>query len=200
MNSRSHEAFAGWYSRGYLPHFDSGKVVQSVTFRLADSLPQDKLRYLEEELKGLPTIRAERERRVSIEQWLDAGMGCCVLQYPEIAVLVQEDMLRFDGERYHMLAWCIMPNHVHVLLEPMISLPSILQSWKSWTGKNARIKAHELGLVVPEHGFWMREYWDRFIRHEEHFQQAIWYIHENPVKAGLCSAPEEWRWSSSWER
>lgn len=200
MNSRSHETFAGWYSRGYLPHFDSGKVVQSVTFRLADSLPQEKLRILEEQLAKMPKINAERERRTSIEQWLDAGMGCCVLGQPEIAALVQNALFQFDGERYFLIAWCIMPNHVHVLLEPKISLPSILQSWKSWTGKNARIKAQELGLAVPAQGFWMREYWDRFIRNEEHFQQVICYIHENPVKAGLCSSPEEWRWSSVWER
>jgi type I restriction enzyme R subunit/putative DNA methylase len=198
MTSNTHPTFAGWYSRGYLPHFDSGKVVQSVTFRLADSLPQEKLKSLEKQLDGVPKTHAERGRRVAIEKWLDAGMGCCVLGYPEIAALVQEALLHFDGERYLLFAWCIMPNHVHLLLEPMISLVTIMQRLKSWTARVCKVKAGALGIAVPEFEFWMREYWDRFIRHEEHFQQAIWYIHENPVKAGLCNAPEEWRWSSAW--
>lgn len=190
-------SFKGWHSRGYLPHFDSGKVAQSVTFRLVDSLPQEKLNILEEQLSLLPETLAERERRTSIEQWLDSGMGCCVLRHPEIAELVQNALLRFDGERYHLVAWGIMPNHVHVLLEPIMPLASIVKSWKSWTGKYARSRAMELGLAVPGHGFWMREYWDRFIRNEEHFQKAIRYIHENPVKAQLCATPEDWRWSSA---
>ncbi|WP_209019416.1 transposase [Chlorobaculum sp. 24CR] len=200
METNAKGTFAGWYSRGYLPHFDSGEVVQSVTFRLADSLPRAALRVLEERLADMPKTEAERERRASIEQWLDAGMGCCVLQHPEIAVLVQDNLLRFDGERYRLFAWCIMPNHVHLLLEPLISLATIVQRLKSWTARVCNAKAAEFGLAVPDHGFWMREYWDRFIRNEEHFYQAIWYIHENPVNAGLCTVPEEWRWSSARER
>ena len=197
VNNAHTDSFKGWHSRGYLPHFDSGKIVQSVTFRLVDSLPQEKLKILEEQLSSLPNTLAERERRTSIEQWLDAGLGCCVLRHPEIAELVQSALLRFDGERYKIIAWCIMPNHVHVLIEPKIALASIVKSWKSWTGKYARIKAMELELAVPDHGFWMREYWDRFIRNEEHFQKSIRYIHENPVKAKLCTASEDWLWSSA---
>ena len=200
MATKVSGGFAGWYSRGYLPHFDSGSVVQSVTFRLADSLPQEKLRCLEKELEGLPDTQAERQQRIAIETWLDAGMGCCVLRHSKIAELVQENLLRFDGERYRLFAWCIMPNHVHLLLEPLVSLAAIMQRLKSWTARASRAKALELGLAVPDHGFWMREYWDRFIRHEEHFEQVVWYIQENPVKAGLCHVAEEWQWSSAWQR
>jgi len=197
VNNAHTDSFKGWHSRGYLPHFDSGKIVQSITFRLVDSLPQEKLKILEEQLASLPNTLAERERRTSIEQWLDAGLGCCVLRHPEIAELVQSTLLRFDSERYEIIASCIMPNHVHVLIAPRIALASIVKSWKSWTGKYARIKAMELELAVPDHGFWMREYWDRFIRNEEHFQKSIRYIHENPVKAKLCAASEDWLWSSA---
>jgi putative transposase len=158
------------------------------------------LESLEKELEGLLDTHTELKRRVAIETWLDAGIGCCALQHDEIAQLVQENLLRFDGERYRLFAWCIMPNHVHLLLEPLVSLATIVQRLKSWTANACKARAVELELAVPDQGFWMREYWDRFIRHEEHFQQAIRYIHENPVKAGLCSAPEEWRWSSAWER
>jgi len=199
METNASGTFTGWYSRGYLPHFDSGKVVQSVTFRLADSLPQERLRSLEKELDEMPKSRVERERRIAIEKWLDAGMGCCVLRHDEIAQVVEEALLHFDGERYRLFAWCIMPNHVHLLLEPLVSLVSIMQRLKSWTAKECKAKARMSGFDVPVYEFWMREYWDRFIRHEEHFQQVVWYIHENPVKAGLCRAPEEWRWSSAWK-
>jgi putative transposase len=43
----------------------------------------------------------------------------------------------------------------------------------------------------------MREYWDRYIRNEQHLHTVIEYIHQNPLKARLCSRPEEWRWSSA---
>ncbi|WP_198146030.1 hypothetical protein [Desulfonatronovibrio magnus] len=54
-----------------------------------------------------------------------------------------------------------------------------------------------LGLGVKGSNFWMRDYWDRYIRNEEHFHAAINYIHQNPVKAGLCGNPQDWRWSSA---
>jgi type I restriction enzyme R subunit/putative DNA methylase len=206
MNMGSAGAFKGWCSRGYLPHCDSGDTIQFVTFRLADSLPQEKLSTLDRELAHIPTIEAEKKRRKAIEQWLDAGMGSCALAHPFISQLVQNALFRFDGDRYRLIAWCIMPNHVHVLIEPMIPLSLIVQSWKSYTGREGRKIATELDIPVPcvdvsgsgMERFWMRDYWDRFIRNEKHFQQTIRYIHENPVKAGLCDIPEQWRGSSAY--
>ncbi len=193
----SPDAFKGWYSRGYLPHFDTGHAIQSLTFRLADSLPRDKLRQLEEALAHRQKADADRERRKTIEKWLDAGSGSCLLGHPEIAQLVQDALLGFDGQRYHIIAWCIMPNHVHVLLEPMVPLSSIVRSWKSFTSRKGHGIAKVLGLDAPAPGFWMREYWDRFIRNEEHLMQVVEYIHQNPVKADLCHTPEAWPWSSA---
>ena len=187
----------GWYSRGYLPHNDSAHKIQSITFRLADSLPQKKLRQLENELEHLPESVRETERRKKIEQWLDAGAGCCALRHPELAAVMQETLLKYHGERYRLMAWCVMPNHVHVLIETMASLAKIMQSWKSYTGRWAMMKNAELGLGVPGKHFWMREYWDRYIRDGKHFEQVVRYIHENPVKAGLCSEPTRWRCSSA---
>jgi len=197
-------ASLGWYSRGYLPHFDAPGTLQFITFRLADSLPQTVLKQLEQELAQLPSSTRERERRKKIEQWLDAGLGCCALRYPRMAELMQQTLQKFDGERYRLIAWCIMPNHVHVLIEPAISLPKILQSWKSFTGSWAISHNAELGLGVPgavgatKNQFWMREYWDRYIRDEGHFHSTISYIHNNPVKAGLCEEGHDWPWSSAY--
>ncbi len=186
-----------WHSRGYLPHYDVLTKTQSITFRLADSLPQSKLTTLKEELAHLSEKEQAVERRKRIEQWLDAGMGCCALRHPAVAQTMQETLLRFDADRYRLIAWCIMPNHVHVLILPKTELAKIVQSWKSFTGRWALGKNAELGLGVPGKQFWMREYWDRFIRDEQHLSAAVEYIHNNPVKAGLCTSSNHWKWSSA---
>ncbi|HRE84434.1 MAG TPA: hypothetical protein PLN52_25555, partial [Opitutaceae bacterium] len=82
-------------SRGYLPHRDAPYLLQSITYRLADSLPQEKLRLLEDELRSLPEEQRELSRRQKIEQWLDAGMGCCALRHPQVARYVQNAFLHF---------------------------------------------------------------------------------------------------------
>ncbi|GHT93167.1 hypothetical protein AGMMS49545_11960 [Betaproteobacteria bacterium] len=111
-NAGSEDAIAprGWYAGGYLPHCDAPDLVQSVTFRLADALPQEKLRQLEQALKTIPENQQAEQRRIRIEQWLDSGLGSCVLQNPTIAKIVQEALLYHAGERYRLLAWCVMPN------------------------------------------------------------------------------------------
>lgn len=186
------------YTRGYLPHYESTLLHQSITFRLADSLPQSKLKELEQELTAYPEDLQDIERRKRIETWLDAGMGCCALRHPRVAELMMETLLKFDGVRYWLCAWCVMPNHVHVLMRPEKPLSHTIQSWKSYTGRWALAHNAELGLGVPGKAFWMREYWDRYIRDERHFRNVLDYIHENPVKAGLCGRPEEWKWSSAY--
>jgi hypothetical protein len=139
----------GWYSRGYLPHFDAAGATQFITFRLADSLPQDVLDRIEMELEQMPMTERELERYRKIERWLDSGLGCCALRHPQVALLVQDTLQHADGESYRLIEWCIMPNHVHVLIEQKISLPKILQSWKSYTGRWAMAHNAELGLGVP---------------------------------------------------
>lgn len=104
----------GWYRR-FLPHRDDSGLIQFITYRLADSLPQAALDRLESELAALPPERMEPERRRRIEAWLDAGHGSCVLRDPAAAQIVVEAWRHFDGERYDLLAWVVMPNHVHVL-------------------------------------------------------------------------------------
>ena len=186
-----------WHSRGYLPHRDKPHLLQSITYRLADSLPQEKLRVLADELRTLPENRRESAKRQKIETWLDAGLGCCALRHPEVARYVLNSFLHFHGERYHLHAWCIMPNHVHVLIEPLDDLASIVQGWKSFTSRWVLARNTELRLCVPGKNFWMREYWDRYIRDETHYQKTVEYIHQNPVSARLCATPEAWPWSSA---
>jgi type I restriction enzyme R subunit/putative DNA methylase len=137
-----------WHSRGYLPHYDQYSMIQSITFRLGDSFPQSKLKKLIEQLEHLPQTEREIQKRIKIEKWLDSGLGCCALAHPEMAEVMQDTLLKFHGDRYELIAWCIMPNHVHVLIEQKSSLGKIVQSWKSYTGRWAVKHKAELG---PDH-------------------------------------------------
>jgi type I restriction enzyme R subunit/putative DNA methylase len=188
---------SGWYSRGYLRHYNKCETIQSVTFRLADSLPQSKLRELEDELAGLPASKVDAERRKMIEFWLDAGIGCCALRNPALAATMRETLQKWDGDRYRLFAWCIMPNHVHVLMETKAALSKVVQSWKSYTGRWALAKNAELRLGIPGKALWMREYWDRYIRDGDHFDNVRYYIERNPVTEGLCHQASDWPWSSA---
>jgi REP element-mobilizing transposase RayT len=89
-----------------------------------------------------------------------------------------------------------MPNHVHVLFAPIAGnrLADIVHAWKSWTAK--AINRHR-GVSGP---VWQREYFDRFIRDEEHFAAALAYVEDNPVKAGLAAEPADWRFGSACRR
>jgi len=189
----------GWHSRGYLPHFDSEQVVQHVTFHLADSLPADALARLETEVATSPPASRDTERRKRIDDWIDAGHGSCLLRAPEAVQLVQDALLFFDGERYKLCAWVVMPNHVHALFQtqPEWALARIVGSWKSFTGRRLSKLSEALTERVASGPVWHRDYWDRFIRDEQHFQTVRHYIHDNPVKAGLVSRPEDWNWSSA---
>jgi putative DNA methylase len=186
------KAHKEWYSRGYLPHFDHAGLVQIVTLRLADALPAELL----EELEKIVSKEKDAERRKRIEAWLDAGHGSCWLRDSKVAAIVEGALLHFDGQRYRLLAWVVMPNHVHVLVElsEEVRLPDLLHSWKSFT-------AIEANRILGRSGiFWMPEYFDRYIRDEKHLANAVSYIHENPVKAKLVARVEDWRWSSAWRQ
>ena len=103
---------AGWHSRGYLPHFDAAEITQTVTFRLADSLPQSVLERWKLELEEGSATEPNSVLRRRIEHYLDQGYGSCTLRDARIGAAVQESLLHFDGERCRLLAWVVMPNHV----------------------------------------------------------------------------------------
>jgi putative transposase len=187
-----------WHSRGYLPHFDDSATTQHVTFHLADSLPKTVLLRLDSELNSLPADKRPVERRKRIDSWIDAGHGSCTLRIPAIAAMVQESLLAFDSQRYRLLAWAVMPNHVHALFEPINAwtVAKIVASWKQFTATRICDQQSASGKALAS-PIWHREYWDRFIRDKTHLLQAIQYIHQNPVKAALAPTPEAFPWSSA---
>lgn len=185
-----HSPDRGWHMRGYLPHFESTAVIQMVTYRLADALPRDVVERLRIECEG---ENADLRFRKRVEEWLDAGHGSCVLEQAECAQIVVDAWRHFDGDRYRLHAWIVMPNHVHVIVEMLAqhALSDAVESWKRFT-------ATRINRLLGKKGrFWMEDYWDRFIRDEAHYQNAVEYVHENPVKAGLARKAEGWAWSSA---
>ena len=183
--------FRGWHSRGYLPHFDRPGGRQMITYRLADSMPASR----RNEWMALLAIEDERQKRIEIENYLDRGFGECQLRTPEIAAIVQENLLYSDSRSYRLLAWAIMPNHVHALIEVLdVPLALIVRNWKTYTSRHAN------ALLDRSGRFWQPDYFDRYIRDAEHFRKALRYIENNPVKAKLVREPHQWPWSSASHR
>jgi len=197
LGARASRPPKGWHSRGYLPHCDRPGVIQSITFRLHDALPPDVTDRWKQELGWLDTLPADDSRavelRIRIARYEDAGHGQCWLAREDVGHLVEDALLYFDAERYRLIAWCVMPNHVHVLIETFAGYPlgDVIHAWKSFTAKVAN------KLLGRAGDFWMADYYDRFIRDEDHLAAAIAYIENNPVKAGLVHRAEDWRFSSA---
>jgi REP element-mobilizing transposase RayT len=98
-----------------------------------------------------------------------------------------------DMGRNRLIEWCVMPNHVHVLIGMRERRPlgPIVQQWKG-------ASAFRVNRMLGRSGkLWIKDYFDRFIRDQDHFENARLYIRRNPVKAGLCQEPEQWALSSA---
>jgi REP element-mobilizing transposase RayT len=197
---------SGIHSRGYLPHVKHEGASYFVTFRLADSLPQSVLlRFKAEQAEaqrraGANPSREETEEidralQRKIERYLDRGIGACHLRRPEIADLVAAALRHFHEQQYLLDDWVVMPNHVHVVLWPMpdFTLSEILRGRKTFTARGANLMLGTAGKT-----FWQRESYDHWIRNDDEKARIRRYVRGNPVKAGLCKVPEEWKWSSAW--
>ncbi|MEN8133072.1 MAG: HsdR family type I site-specific deoxyribonuclease, partial [Pseudomonadota bacterium] len=178
--------------RNRLPHWQQGSALLFVTWRLADSLPKAKLdQWLDEKSHWLvhhpepwdEKTEADYHERFSrqIDEWLDQGSGSCVLKDPGVSKIVADALHHFDGERYKLVSFVVMPNHIHVLFRPLgdHALADIVKSWKGFTAREINKRLGKTGAL------WQEEYWDRLIRNERHFFKVAEYIRENPGKAGL---------------
>lgn len=186
-------------SRGYLPHLERDGAIYFVTYRLADALPQRVLVEFQAERDALlakaqvsGTLSPAEQERLDllvsrrIQRYLDAGAGACHLAKPGVADIVAESLQRYAGTRYQLYAWCVMPNHVHVVMQPLApaTLTTILYTWKSFTSK-------QIGALLGTHGvLWQREYYDHLIRDDQALWRIIRYVAENPSKANLL----DWPW------
>jgi 5-methyltetrahydrofolate--homocysteine methyltransferase len=203
-----HQKIAKDHSRS-LPHWTQAGRTYAVTFRLHNSIPltaqkqylQEKKRLLSvlenAEANNQQTLVASTKRSIEelygthIEEILDQGNGEAWMKQPIIADIVARSITHFDGDRYDLAAWCVMPNHVHLLIQPKgdHQLDSILQSMKSYASKEANKAIGRTGT------FWQKDYYDHLIRDEDDFWNQLHYIKNNPKKAGLI----DWKWSGEKE-
>jgi REP element-mobilizing transposase RayT len=166
-----------------------------VTYRLADSLPRKVVEQLRREYKIIKVqvddtktveramIRARFARR--LDEYLDVGNGECYLRNPAVAHAIVDSWRHFDGRRYRLIAWCVMPNHVHVIFQLArgSDLDRVIHSWKSYTANVANAMLNRSGT------FWYREYYDHCIRDERELEETIKYVLDNPAKRGLVDWP-----------
>jgi putative transposase len=194
------------YYRRNLRHYQPPGATYFVTFRLAGSLPQDVVAHLKEE-------RAKAERRLletggrdeerinqlrkrhfaRFDKPLDTARdGPRWLQNAEVAGVVSGAIHYRDGREYELLAYCIMPNHVHLVLtleRNGISLYKVLQSLKRFTAREGN------KILARAGAFWQHESYDHVVRDDKELIRVIAYVLSNPEKAGLVGQWKLWRWS-----
>ena len=143
---------------------------------------------------GRATGSIRGEEFAVLDRYLDsARTGPRWLADPEIAAYAEEAVLRgAELGHYVLYAYVIMPNHVHVLLYPWISLPRITGTIKGVSARDANATLGRTGKA-----FWQDESFDHWVRNSMEFERIQHYIEWNPVKAGLAAKPEDWRWSSA---
>ena len=225
MNTLNYKPF---YRRN-LPHIQPPGATFFVTFRLAGSLPQAVLSQWQKEKQQYEAEEArltdEHDRGNHERKWqrrwfrrfevlLDQGQaGRTWLKDEQIAMLVAESLRYRDNRVYRLDAYCIMPNHVHVVFAPLpivgqvgnlryrqgeqvdnlpdeyYSLASILHSLKRYTAQQAN-------RILGRNGaFWEHESYDHCVRDEHEWKRIVAYVLNNPVKAKLVQNWKEWQWS-----
>ena len=195
---RTYEAGAvAIHKRARLPHWDTAHGIQFITFHLADAIPERVRRQIELEadvqLSALRSVGkgtdAERRGvaafvRAKLQEALDVGVGERVLAKPHVAELVSKAFEHFDSVRYQLIAWCVMPNHVHaVLIQRGISISEVIHSWKSFSAKRINSVLGRTGEL------WQKDYWDHVIRNSRELERTVAYVMNNPSKAGLGNWP-----------
>ena len=171
--------------RGNLPHISKEGCSYFVTFCLFDAVKK------RQQLKGA-TASSDATENVAARSDLRSDVGSCLLKTVEVALIVEDALLHFQGQRYALSAWSVMPNHVHVVVTPYpgYALSDILHSWKSFT-------AHRINALLGRKGrLWEEEFFDHLVRNERDFEKFVRYTEENPVAAGLCERPGDWPFSS----
>ena len=156
----------------HLPHIDIEEHYQFVTFRTADSIDG----YLK---KLLQQTLSNSKKQLAIDQYLDRSINGAYLN-ADVLTLLSNYLKTKDAELYDLISYCIMPNHVHLLIKPLDALPRVMQKIKGGSAK-------QINQMMGRKGrFWAADYYDKLIRDEEHFSVVCRYIKNNPD--WLCEA------------
>jgi REP element-mobilizing transposase RayT len=208
-------------TKRYLPHILSAGSVYFLTSSLDGSLPKFVLEKLKKEyhekvnhLKRakpnnykLKINALEREYFKKFDEYLDKALyGPTYLADPEIANILKEQFHRFDGKYYHLVAYTIMSNHFHLLIDTSIQLedldvnleyvPDDYVDLSKIVGRIKGASSRFANIALDRKGaFWLKEYFDRIVRNEKEEQYYVNYILQNPVKAGLVQKWDEYPYS-----
>ena len=186
--------------RGNLPHWTQDGRMYFVTFRLNDSIPEAAMKewsdtraewirchgmnpkdfcsglLFEDDQKDYARLFGRR-----FHELLDSGYGACLLRKEENWKVMVETLDYFEGVRYDLNGFVVMPNHVHLLIEPKegFELSKIMQSVKSFSAKKINVNEGRSGRL------WQVESYDRIVRNDREMEHYVRYLEENPVKANL---------------
>lgn len=191
------------YKGNHMPHWSSDGIVYEVCFRLADSVPEKLQQEWLSKRRELQEITTREQRELTeqekkqfqylysqkVEAFLDSGHGSCLLKEPGVSEIVRLALEYNDHQKYLLHAWCIMPNHVHMLFQILGGTPQgeILQGWKSYT-------AHAVNRFLKRKGpLWQTDCYNHIIRTEAEYYQRIRYIWNNPEKAGFQAWKYRWK-------
>ena len=114
------------------------------------------------------------------------------LKEETIATIVMESLLFNDSRLYTLFAACMMSNHIHILIRLLptaLSLSIIMRNHKKFTAVQSN------KLLQQSGPFWTEERFDTVIRDNSHFYNTVFYIIQNPVKAGLVTNWYDWKWT-----
>jgi REP element-mobilizing transposase RayT len=177
------------FTRGHLPHWTPEETAVFVTWRLAGSQWDRPSPFVVCHPSHKRTRMTDDTTRSSVPPH-----GPIWLQDPRVAGVVANALLYGETVRqfYQLHAWVVMPNHVHAILQPHTPMPTIMRWLKGRTGRMANKILGRAGKA-----FWQDESFDHWIRSVEELQDLIEYVENNPLKAGLAEAKEQWRWSSA---
>lgn len=184
----------------HLPHWRQDSATYAVTFRQADSIPQEQLQALKrwraiwEQQHPEPRSEIEwkqfaQEITNKTERWLDEGYGSCVFGKPEFSQMMSESLLHFQSQRHVTSCFVVMPNHIHAVILPINGheLEDCLQRIKQFVSLHVNKTLNQKGAL------WEEESYDRIVRDEEHLWNVVQYIGRNPKQAGIPA--DQWvRW------
>jgi putative DNA methylase len=184
LRTNHHFLFVTTFHSRRLPHYHTVGQAMFVTWRLHGSLPPGRC---------FPSALASGRAFVAMDRMLDSTCtGPLFLHMPEIAKIVTDAIYHRDLQAYQLHAFVVMPNHVHLLMAPLVAVSKVMQSLKRFTAREAN---RILGLTGQP--FWQDESYDRLVRNDAEFERIVHYIERNPVTAGLAAMPEEFPWSSA---
>lgn len=195
------------FYRRNLPHFQVEYSYYFVTFRLLNSLQKEIigklknyylcnknsiLKYQNEDLRTKKLYELQKKYFGIFDKHLDENKECInYLCEPRIAKIVAEAIHYRDGNDYDLICFCIMPNHVHMLVFVKRFVKPFYKTMQSLKRHTSR----ESNKIINRSGaFWHEESYDHIVRNRQEYYNLINYIMNNPVKAGLVERAVDWKW------